>query len=82
MTIELQGSAQRVAIIGGGVTGLTAAYDLTGPAAQGRFAVSVFEHAPQLGGLAAGFKGRPTWEWSLEHFYHHLFLSDLSLIHI
>ena len=71
---------QRVAVIGGGVTGLTAAYDLTRPAAQGRFSVSIFEGAPHLGGLAAGFKGRPTWEWPLEHFYHHLFLSDRAML--
>jgi len=69
----------RVAIIGGGVTGLAAAYDLTRPEAGGRFAVTVFESADQLGGLAAGFKGRSTWEWPLEHFYHHLFLSDKAI---
>ena len=83
MTIDNQDSAnslQRVAVIGGGVTGLTAAYDLTRPAAQRRFAVSIFEGAPHLGGLAAGFKGRPTWEWPLEHFYHHLFLSDRAML--
>lgn len=72
--------ASRIAIIGGGVTGLTAAYDLTRPALAGRCAVSIFEHAPNLGGLAAGFKGRPTWEWPLEHFYHHLFLSDRAML--
>ncbi len=71
---------QRVAIIGGGVAGLTAAYDLTRPAAQGRFAVTLFEGAPYLGGLAAGFKGRPEWEWPLEHYYHHLFLSDRAML--
>lgn len=80
MTIEPQDGAPRVAIIGGGVTGLTAAYDLTRPTAPRRFAVSVFEHAPSLGGLAAGFKGRATWEWPLEHFYHHLFLSDRAML--
>lgn len=83
MTIDYQdrtSGARRVAIIGGGVTGLTAAYDLTRPAAQGRFAVSLFEGAPYLGGLAAGFKGRATWEWPLEHFYHHLFLSDRAML--
>ncbi|HAJ38720.1 MAG TPA: hypothetical protein DCL15_23885 [Chloroflexi bacterium] len=83
MTIDNQdrgSGARRVAIIGGGVTGLTAAYDLTQPTAQKRFAVTIFEHAPYLGGLAAGFKGRPTWEWPLEHFYHHLFLSDRAML--
>ncbi|MCB9122253.1 MAG: NAD(P)/FAD-dependent oxidoreductase [Caldilineaceae bacterium] len=71
---------QRVAIIGGGVAGLTAAYDLTRPAMQGRFAVTLFESAANLGGLAAGFKGRPEWEWPLEHYYHHLFLSDRAML--
>src|SRR5690606_18686331 len=71
---------QRVAIIGGGVAGLTAASDLTPPAAQRRIAVTLFESAPTLGGLAAGFKGRPTWEWPLEHYYHHLFLSDRAML--
>jgi len=83
MTIDKQDRASgalRVAIIGGGVTGLTAAYDLTQPTAQGRFEVSIFENAAYLGGLAAGFKGRPTWEWPLEHFYHHLFLSDRAML--
>ena len=70
----------RVAIIGGGVAGLTAAYDLTRPDTQRRFAVTIFEGAPLLGGLAAGFKGRPSWEWPLEHFYHHLFLSDRAML--
>jgi len=70
----------RVAIIGGGVAGLTAAYDLTRPDLPQRFSVTILEGAPYLGGLAAGFKGRPTWEWPLEHFYHHLFLSDRAML--
>ena len=70
----------RIAIIGGGVTGLTAADDLTRSAAPARFDVSLFERAPTLGGLAAGFKGRPEWAWPLEHFYHHLFLSDRAML--
>ena len=72
----------RIAIVGGGVTGLTAAYDLTRPQAGGRNEVVVFEGAPRLGGLAAGFKGRPEWEWPLEHFYHHLFLSDRAMLEL
>ncbi len=69
-----------IAIVGGGVTGLTVAYDLTRPSAGGRCAVTVFEGAPYLGGLAAGFKGRSSWEWPLEHYYHHLFLSDKAML--
>ena len=70
---------QRVAIIGGGLTGLTTAYDLVS-AGDGRYAVTVFEGGAQLGGLAAGFKGRPSWEWPLEHFYHHLFTNDDAIL--
>lgn len=66
----------RIAIIGGGVTGLTAAYDLS---RNQQAAVTVYEAGPHLGGLAAGFKGRPEWEWPLEHYYHHLFTSDRAM---
>lgn len=69
----------RIAIIGGGVTGLSAAYDLS-RAANAKPQVTVFEAGAQLGGLAAGFRGRPEWEWPLEHFYHHLFLSDSAIL--
>ena len=80
MTPTTATAPRHVAVIGGGVTGLTVAYDLTRPAAAGRCAVTVFESAPYLGGLAAGFKGRASWEWPLEHFYHHLFLSDKAML--
>ena len=75
---ERSGQPRRIAIIGGGITGLTAAYDLArlSPAPE----VTIFEHGEQLGGLAAGFRGRPQWEWPLEHFYHHLFLSDKAML--
>lgn len=63
-------------MIGGGVAGLTAAYDLTRAAESGPVAVTVYEGSAALGGLAAGFKGRPEWDWPLEHFYHHLFTND------
>jgi protoporphyrinogen oxidase len=77
---EVSSQPRRIAIIGGGVTGLAAAYDLTraGQAAS----VTIFEHGEQLGGLAAGFRGRPQWEWPLEHFYHHLFLSDQAMLRL
>jgi protoporphyrinogen oxidase len=67
----------RVAIIGGGIAGLSAAYDL---ARQGGYAVTVYEGNSYLGGLAAGFKGHSSWEWPLEHFYHHLFTNDDAII--
>ncbi len=65
----------RVAIAGGGFAGLTAAYDLL----RNGHTVSVFEAAPQVGGLASGFKDTG-WDWSLERFYHHIFSSDHSII--
>lgn len=70
-------SARNVAIIGGGIAGLTAAYDLTHDRAV---QVTLYESSGQLGGLAAGFRGRPEWEWPLEHFYHHLFTNDNAIL--
>ena len=65
----------KIGIIGAGITGLTAAYDL----AQSGHAVTVFEQAAQAGGLAATFKDE-RWEWPLEIFYHHAFQTDRALI--
>jgi protoporphyrinogen oxidase len=67
--------AWRIAIIGAGPAGLAAAYDLT---RAGHRAV-LFEGAPQVGGLAAGFK-EEHWQWTLEKFYHHWFASDSSIL--
>ena len=64
-----------IGIIGAGVTGLTAAYDLT---RQGH-TVTLYEARPYVGGLAAGFKDAG-WEWSLDRFYHHIFASDKDII--
>ncbi len=69
----------RIAIVGGGLAGLTAAYDLLRTATH-PIAVTIYEASAQLGGLAAGFKGRTTWDWPLEHFYHHLFTNDDAIL--
>lgn len=69
----------RVGIIGGGVAGLAAAYELAG---GGSAQVHIFENGPELGGLAAGFKGRASWAWPLEKFYHHLFTNDDSIMEL
>jgi len=65
----------RIAIVGAGAAGLAAAYDLT----RRGHAVTVYEAAPEVGGLAAGFKA-PHWDWTLEKFYHHWFASDKSIL--
>ncbi len=66
-----------IAIIGAGIAGLTAAYELT---KYGHHVV-VFEAADKTGGLASGFKDE-RWEWSLERFYHHWFASDDTVINL
>ncbi len=64
-----------IGIIGAGVTGLTAAYDLT----QRGHQVTVYEARAYAGGLSAGFRDE-SWDWHLERFYHHWFASDDDLI--
>ncbi len=64
-----------IGIIGAGVTGLTAAYDL----AKAGHDVTIYEARPYVGGLAAGFKDE-RWDWHLERFYHHIFASDKEII--
>lgn len=67
----------RVAIIGGGFTGLAAAYELT----KHGHRVTVFEKEKILGGLAHGFK-EPSWKWHLESTYHHFFTNDHAIINL
>jgi len=69
---------KKIAVIGAGVGGMTAAYDLIKSGCD----VTIFEKADHPGGLSAGFKYK-NWGWTLEKFYHHWFTSDkhiLSLI--
>lgn len=64
-----------VAVIGAGIGGLSAAYDLIKAGKK----VTVFEASDHVGGLAAGFKEQ-AWEWSVERFYHHWFASDKYML--
>lgn len=67
----------KIAILGGGITGLTAGHTL----AKKGYQVTLFEKETTLGGLASGFYP-PTggWEWPLERAYHHIFASDSDII--
>lgn len=65
----------KVAIVGCGMAGMSAAYDLL----KAGHDVEIFESSDHPGGLAGGFK-EPEWKWSLEKFYHHWFLSDADML--
>lgn len=71
----MSSTPKRIAVIGAGAAGLSAAFDLL---KQGH-AVTVFEASDKPGGLAAGFK-QPTWNWTVEKFYHHWFASDADML--
>lgn len=64
---------KRIAVIGAGFTGLTAAYEL----AKAGAIVTVYEKSEHIGGLAGGFTVNGT---SLEQAYHHLFSTDLDIL--
>ncbi len=66
-------TANKVAIIGGGLSGLSAAYDL----GRSGFNVMLLEGASELGGLASSFRmdGAP-----IERFYHFICRADIDLI--
>lgn len=65
-----------IAIIGGGITGLSLADQLTAAGAS----VEIFERGNELGGLAAGFEVLPGVR--LERFYHHMFQTDVDIQHL
>jgi protoporphyrinogen oxidase len=65
----------KVAIIGAGLGGMAAAYDLVKAGHQ----VTIFEGMDKPGGLASGFK-EPNWDWSVERFYHHWFMTDRHVL--
>ena len=61
----------KIAVLGAGFTGLTAALRLLQTGQE----VTVFEKESEVGGLAAGFKDL-SWQWTLEKAYHHWFTND------
>ena len=65
----------KIAIIGAGISGMTAAFDLQ----QAGHEVDIYESSNFVGGLASGFK-EPQWNWSLEHYYHHWFTGDSDIL--
>ncbi len=67
--------SRRVAIIGAGIGGLAAAYDLIQAGCQ----VTIFEKDNFVGGLASGIK-ELHWDWSIEKYYHHWFASDEHML--
>ncbi len=68
-------SVKKVAVIGAGLGGMAAAYDLVKTGAE----VTIFEAAGHVGGLAAGFK-EDHWDWTVEKFYHHWFATDNHML--
>ena len=68
---------KRVAILGAGFGGMAAAYDLS----RAGYDVTIFEAEDHVGGLASGFK-EPHWDWSVEKYYHHWFVSDEHMMGI
>ena len=70
-------SRQQIGIIGAGVAGMAAAWDLT----RAGHHVELFEAENTVGGLAAGFKDE-RWDWTLEKFYHHWFETDSDMLRL
>lgn len=65
----------KIAVIGAGIGGMAAAYDLSRAGHQ----VVIYEGADYVGGLASGIKDEK-WDWSVERYYHHWFQSDRHML--
>ncbi|MFA6005775.1 MAG: FAD-dependent oxidoreductase [Patescibacteria group bacterium] len=65
----------KIAILGAGFSGLTAAYELN----KAGHKVTIYEKNAQPGGAAGGFK-EEKWEWYLDFAYHHWFTNDSDVL--
>jgi protoporphyrinogen oxidase len=63
----------KTGVLGGGLTGLTAAYEL----AKRGHEILLWEKAPYLGGQASTFEVEGT---PLERYYHHIFTGDVDMM--
>src|SRR3989338_5249712 len=68
----------KIAIIGGGYTGLAASYFLS---KNKKVEITLLEKEKALGGLASGFKEKG-WNWSLDRYYHHIFATDSDILEL
>ncbi|MCB9450550.1 MAG: NAD(P)/FAD-dependent oxidoreductase [Anaerolineaceae bacterium] len=66
-----------IGIIGAGVAGMAAAWDCVNAGHH----VTLYEAEAGVGGLAAGFRD-PSWDWSLEKYYHHWFETDADMLQL
>ncbi len=67
----------KIAIIGAGYAGMSAAFDLIKEGHD----ITIYESEKSPGGLARGFKDEK-WDWSVDRFYHHWFASDTYMLGI
>jgi len=68
---------KNIAIIGAGIGGMAAAYDLV----KAGHKITIYEASDQVGGLASGFK-EPHWDWWVEKYYHHWFATDRFMLQL
>lgn len=64
----------RIAIIGGGISGLVSAYRLSP-----NHKITIYEKSAEIGGLLSSYR-RETY--SIERYYHHFFSGDTALLYL
>jgi protoporphyrinogen oxidase len=64
----------KICVIGAGLTGLTAAYELSDDAS-----VTLLERDPVLGGCLSSYRLNGSW---IERYYHHCFAGDRNLLRL